>query len=82
MLSFYKQQSHFSQIVSKEAKITISFLYEKFPKITILFWVLVFSFVYLVSVYPTNRIYTYVQMQVSIYKVQWIFDLRKVVGHL
>jgi hypothetical protein len=38
--------------------------------------------VYLVSVYPTNRTYTYVQMQVSIYKVQWIFELRKVVGHL
>ena len=25
MLSFYKQQSYFSQIVSKKAKITISF---------------------------------------------------------
>ena len=43
MLSFYKQQSYFSQIVSKKAKITI------------LFWVLVFSFMCLVSVYPTNR---------------------------
>ena len=39
---FYKQ-SNFSQIVSNKAKITI------------LFWVLVFSFMYLVSVYPTNR---------------------------
>ena len=59
MLSFYKQQSYFSQIVSKKAKITIYFFYEKFQKITILFWVLVFSFMYLVSVYPTNRIYIY-----------------------
>ena len=38
MLSFYKQQLYFSQIVSKKAKITIYF------------WVLVFSFMYLVSV--------------------------------
>ena len=28
MLSFYKQQSYFSQIVSKKAKITISFFME------------------------------------------------------
>ena len=56
MLSFYKQQSYFSQIVSKKAKITISF------------WVLVFSFMYLVSVYPTNR--TYMCTNAGIYKVQ------------
>ena len=29
MLSFYKQQSYFSQIVSKKAKITISFFIKK-----------------------------------------------------
>ena len=54
MLIFYKQQSYFSQIVSKKAEITILF-YMKIPKITILFWVLVFDFIYLVSVYPKNR---------------------------
>ena len=32
----------------------ISFFYEKNPKITILFWVLVFSFTYLVLVYPMD----------------------------
>ena len=47
LLSFYKQQSYFSQIVSKKNR------NNKIPKI--LFWVLVFSFMYLVSVYPTNR---------------------------
>ena len=43
MLFFYKQQSYFSQI----------------PKLTlwILFQVLVFNLMYLVSVYPTNRTY-------------------------
>ena len=51
MLSFYKQQSYFSKIVSKNAKITILFFYEKQQKI----WNLVFSFMYLVSVYPTDR---------------------------
>ena len=42
MLSFYKQQMVFIQIVSKKAKITILFL-SKTQKITILFWLLVFS---------------------------------------
>ena len=31
------------------------FFYEKIQTITILFWVLVFSFMYLVSVYPTYK---------------------------
>ena len=52
MLSFYKQQWCFSQIVSKKAKIQ-SFMANSEKKI--LFWDLVFSFMYLVSVYPTNR---------------------------
>ena len=55
MLSFYKQQLYFSQIVSKKDKITISFFIKKFQKITILFWVLVFSFMYLVSVDAKDR---------------------------
>ena len=46
-----KNQSYFSQNVSKKAKITILFFYEKQQKI----WNLVFSFMYLVSVYPTDR---------------------------
>jgi hypothetical protein len=50
MLIFYKQQSYFSQIVSKKAKITF-FYYKKQQKI----WNLVFSFMYLVLVYPTDR---------------------------
>ena len=46
--------SYFSQIFSKKVKITISF-FEENSKITILFWVLAFSFMYLVSVYLTNQ---------------------------
>ena len=49
MLSFYKQQLYFSQIVSKKAKITISFFMKNNNVI------LEFNFMYLVSVYPTNR---------------------------
>ena len=43
MLSFYKQQSYFSQIVSKKAKITI------------LFWTLGFSFMYLFGFSLSNE---------------------------
>ena len=42
MLMFYKQQSYFSQIVSKKGKITILFLW-KIPKIT-MYIILGFSF--------------------------------------
>ena len=52
LLSFYKQQSYFSQIVSKKAKITISFFMKNSKNNNI---ILGFSFMYLVSVYPTNR---------------------------
>ena len=52
MLSFYKQQSYFIQIVSKKAKITISFFMKNSKNNNIN---LGFSFMYLVSVYPTNR---------------------------
>ena len=52
MLIFYKQQSHFSQINSKSQNKNY-YLLIKIPKITILFWILVFRFMYLVSVYPT-----------------------------
>ena len=52
MLSFYKQQSYFSQIVSKKAKITISFFMKNSKNNNI---ILGFSFMYLVSVYPMNR---------------------------
>ena len=41
MLSFYKQQSYFSQIVSKKAKITISFFMKNSKNNTI---ILGFSF--------------------------------------
>ena len=51
---FFRKHSYFSQIFSKKAKITLSFL-EKNPKITILFWVLVFSFMYLVSADAKDR---------------------------
>ena len=54
MLSFYKQQSYFSQIVSKKAKITISFFLTNSKNNNI---ILGFSFMYLVSVYPMNRTY-------------------------
>ena len=54
MLSFYKQQSYFSHIVSKEAKVTISFCMKHSEHNNIILG-LVFSFMYLVSVYPTNR---------------------------
>ena len=50
---FYQQQSYFSQIVSEKTKILTSFLWKN-PKITILFRALVFSFTYLVLVYPTD----------------------------
>ena len=53
MLIFYSQQSYFSQIVSKKSQNNNIIFYKKMPKITILFWV--FSFMYLVSVYPRNR---------------------------
>ena len=52
MLSFYKQQTYFSQIVSKKAKITISLFMKNSKNNNI---ILGFSFMYLVSVYPTNR---------------------------
>ena len=42
LLSFYKQQSYFSQIVSKKAQITISFFMKNSNR------VLVFSSIYLV----------------------------------
>ena len=42
-------------IFSKKAKITIHIIFsKKIQKITILFWVLVFSFTYLVLVYPMD----------------------------
>ena len=53
MLSFYKQQLYSSQIASKQNKITISFYMKNSKKNNI---TLGFSFIYLVSVYPTNRI--------------------------
>ena len=60
MLSFYKQQSYFSQIDSKKAKITISFFMKNSKNNNI---ILSFSFMYLVSVYPTNRTFMiYVQL--------------------
>ena len=40
---FFVNNSYFSQMFSKKAKITIYFL-EKIPKITILFWAVVFGF--------------------------------------
>ena len=50
---FHKQQSYFSQIVSKKkAKIAILFFMKNSKNDNI---ILVFSFLYLVSVYPTNR---------------------------
>ena len=52
MLSFYKQQSYFSQIVSKKAKITISFFMKNSKNKNI---ILGFIFMYLVSFYPMNR---------------------------
>ena len=51
MLCFYKQQSYFSQIVSKKAKIIISFFMKNSKNNNI---ILGFNFMYLVSVYPTN----------------------------
>ena len=53
MLSFYKQQLYSSQIASKKQNNNI-ILYEKFQKKNNI--TLGFSFIYLVSVYPTNRI--------------------------
>ena len=52
MSSFYKRQSYFSQIVSKKANITISFFMKNSKNNNI---ILDFSFMYLVSVHPTNR---------------------------
>ena len=43
---YYKQQSYFSQIVSKKAKITILF-FMKNPNTTILCWVLCIWFQYI-----------------------------------
>ena len=54
MLSFYKQQSYLSQIVLKKTKMTIS-LFMKNSKNNNITLGLVFSFMRLVSVYPTNR---------------------------
>jgi hypothetical protein len=58
MLSFYKQQSYFSEIVSKKAKITIFLFMKKSKNNNIIlgfgFWFLVLC-TYLASVYPTNR---------------------------
>ena len=56
MLRFYKQQSYFSQIVSKKANITISFFMKNSKNNNI---ILDFSFMYLVSVYPTNRTFSW-----------------------
>ena len=53
---FYKQQSYFSQIVSKKAKLTILF-FKKNSKNNNIILVLVFRFMYLVLIYPTNRTY-------------------------
>ena len=47
MLSFYKQQSHFSQIVSKKAKITILFFMKNNKKFGIWFLVLCIWFQYI-----------------------------------
>jgi predicted type IV restriction endonuclease len=52
MLISYKQQSYFSQIVSKKARITILFLMKNSKNNNI---ILGFSFMFLVSVYLTNR---------------------------
>ena len=52
MLRVNKQQAYFSQIVSKTAKITISFFMTNFKNKNI---ILGFSFMFFVSVYPTNR---------------------------
>ena len=52
MLIFYKQQSYFSQIASKKAKITIFFFMKNSKNNNI---ILGCSFLYLVSLYPTNR---------------------------
>ena len=56
MLSFYKQQLYFNQIVSKKDKITISFFMKNSKNNNI---ILGFSFMYLVSVYSTNRTIIY-----------------------
>ena len=50
MPSCYKQQLYFNQIVLKKAKITV-FFHKKSKNNHI---ILVFSFMYLVSVYPIN----------------------------
>ena len=52
LLSFYKQQLYFSQIVSKKANIAISFSMKNSKHSNI---ILGFSFMYLVSVYSTKR---------------------------
>ena len=49
MLSFYQQQSYLSQIVSKKSQNNNIIFYEKFQNNIIL------GFMYLVSVYQTNR---------------------------
>ena len=51
MLSFYQQQSYFSQIVSEKAKILTSFFMKKSKNNNI---ILGFSFTYLVLVYPMD----------------------------
>ena len=60
MLSFYKQQPYFSQIVSKKAKTSTSF-FMKYSKNNNI--ILGFSFMYFVQVYPKNR--TFVISKVS-----------------
>ena len=52
MSSFYKQKSYYSQIAFKKAKIAISFFMKNSKNNNI---ILGFIFMYLVSVYPTNR---------------------------
>ena len=52
MLISYKQWSYFSQVVSRKSKLTISSFTKNSNNNNI---ILGFSFMYLVSVYPTNR---------------------------
>ena len=58
MLIFYKQQSYFSQIVSKKAQKAILFFMRNSKNNNIILD-LYFSFTYLVSVYPINRTKNY-----------------------
>ena len=56
MLLFYKQKSYFSQIITKKAKITISFFMKNSKNTNI---VLGFSFMYRTRAIITRGLYTF-----------------------